>query len=272
MLDDNDADGRLVRRDVLLDHQEPLAVGRASYIRESLPPNPRKYAPSISLVGVPAVSFEANPRARRLSSKSRSLKPDRTHPEIQAVISKYPRTLNARGSRINAPDGAGRPTAGWVGRVAGAWRSGDISCSTSDRFLSFRAPTRSCGYTTTLGQPTGDRLCEIWEGYPMAQSSPPLRIRPDWSSWIVIAAIVLLLAVFGLEIFTPADASRHRAGKAHHAGTGVSPRHDYQLLGVGADSACRAYRQSGVGTVAPAKRRAAASECRCSECSGLNTT
>jgi hypothetical protein len=35
----------------------------------------------------------------------------------------------------------------------------------------------------------------------MPQSSPPLRIRPDWSSWIVIAAIVLLLAVFGLYFY-----------------------------------------------------------------------
>jgi hypothetical protein len=36
------------------------------------------------------------------------------------------------------------------------------------------------------------------QSYP---SPPPPRLRPDWSSWIVIAAVLLMLVVFGLYFY-----------------------------------------------------------------------
>jgi hypothetical protein len=42
----------------------------------------------------------------------------------------------------------------------------------------------------------------VARGAVMAQSFPPAppRLQPDWTSWVVIAAIVLLLAAFGLYV------------------------------------------------------------------------
>jgi hypothetical protein len=35
----------------------------------------------------------------------------------------------------------------------------------------------------------------------LSPSAPPPRLHLDWSSWIVIVAIVLLLAAFGLYFY-----------------------------------------------------------------------